>query len=218
MKILRAAARSTSGAAAGCCSLTALLSLLGMIATSRPVAADPHPNTQGGVDVAQAFQLGDVDSINLFNGALTVALPLGGRFPVNGNLSYQLTLVANSNPWDFSTRDDGVTVYQDSAPSHCSNAGLGWRVSFGALGLASNPSPPTCAPTDVNTGASTIYEAPDGSQHLFYATLHPNETINANVLYTRDGTYLRLNLYSGYSEIQFPDGTIHRFGADGRIT
>src|ERR1700674_4482870 len=122
------------------------------------------------------------------------------------------------NPWDFSTRDDGVTVRKDAAASHCSNAGLGWRVSFGALGLASNPSPPTCAPTDANTAASSIYEAPDGSQHTFYPTLHPNEPSNPNVLYTRDGTYLRLNLYSGYSEIQFPDGTIHRFGADGRIT
>jgi RHS repeat-associated protein len=232
MKVLRvasAAARATSRAAAGCgCgsraalrSLLAMLAMIAMIAmtgASRPAAADPHPNTQGGVDVAQAFQLGDVDNINLFNGALTVALPLGSHVPVNGNFSYQFTLVANSNPWDFSTRDDGVTVWQDSAPSHCSNAGLGWRVSLGALGLGTNPSPPTCAPTDANTGASTVYEAPDGSQHLFYATLHPNETINANVFYTRDGTYLRLNLYSGYSEIQFPDGTIHRFGADGRIT
>src|SRR5258708_3594028 len=113
--------------------------------------------------LGQGVRPGDVDNINLFNGALTVALPIGSRFPVNGNFSYQLTLVANSNPWDFSTRDDGVTVWNDSAPSHCSNAGLGWRVSFGALGLATNPSPPTCAPTDVDTPAGTIYEAPDGS-------------------------------------------------------
>ncbi len=211
------AAWSTSRAAA--CSLAALLSLLAMLAASRPAAADPHPNTQGGVDIPQGVQLGDVDSVNLFNGALTVAVPLGIRFPVNGNFSYQLTLVANSNPWDFSNRVDPNTgqQWQDSAPSHCSNAGLGWRVSLGALGLASNPSPPTCAPTDVNTAAETIYEAPDGSQHLFYGALHPNETLNANVMYTRDGTYLRLNLYSGYSEIQFPDGKVHRFGADGRI-
>jgi hypothetical protein len=106
MKILRAAATagSTSRAAAGYGSLAAPVSLLAMIAmiamiaASRPAAADPHPNTEGGVDVAEAFQLGDVDNINLFNGALTVALPLGSRFPVNGNFSYQLTLVANSNP------------------------------------------------------------------------------------------------------------------------
>src|SRR5258708_23842672 len=103
-----AAARSTFRAAAGCCSLAALLSLLAVLAASRPAAADPHPNTQGGVDVAQAFQLGDVDNINVFNGALTVALPLGSRFPVNGNFSHQLTLVANSNPRDLSTRDHGV--------------------------------------------------------------------------------------------------------------
>ncbi|HEV3077070.1 MAG TPA: RHS repeat-associated core domain-containing protein [Thermoanaerobaculia bacterium] len=213
-----AAACSTSRAAVAC-SLAPLVFLLAMLAASRPAAADPHPNTEGGVDVAQAFQLGDVDSINLFNGALTVAVPIGIRFPVNGNFSYQLTLVANSNPWDFSNRIDPNTLqqWQDSAPSHCSNAGLGWRVSLGALGLGTNPSPPTCAPTDVDTPSSTVYEAPDGSQHLFYQTLHPNEPVNANVMYTRDGTYLRLNLSSDHSEIQFPDGTVHRFGADGRI-
>ena len=91
MKTLDAAAVaawSTSRAAA--CSLAAVLFLL---AASRPAAADPHPNTQGGVDVAQGLQLGDVDSVNLFNGALTVAVPIGIRFPVNGNFSYQLTLV-----------------------------------------------------------------------------------------------------------------------------
>ena len=202
--------------AAAAWSLAGLVSSLAV----RPAGADPHPNAQGGVDVAQAFQLGDVDNVNLFNGALTVAIPLGVRFPVNASFSYQLVLVANSNPWDFSTRLDLNTnqTWQDSAPSHCSNAGLGWRVSLGALGLGSNPSPPTCVPTDINSSAPNVYEAPDGSQHLFYPTLHPGETFNTNVWYTRDGSYLRLNLYSNYSEIQFPDGTVHRFGLDGRLT
>jgi len=95
MKTFRAADTAAAVAAWSVATLACL------VLTARPAAADPHPNTQGGVDVAQTFQLGDVDNINLYNGALTVALPLGIRFPVNGNFSYQLTLVANSNPWGF---------------------------------------------------------------------------------------------------------------------
>jgi RHS repeat-associated protein len=197
-------------------------------------AADPHPNTQGGVDVAQTFQVGDVDNINLFNGALTVAIPLGISYPVNGNFAYRLTLVANSNPWDFSIREEPSTgsTYQDSFPSHCSNAGLGWRVSLGAIGTYTMPSWPVCVNSDVSS-ALAVYEAADGSQHSFYATLHPGEPddffngvqdhittgqqVVENVTYTRDGSYLRLKNYGSYWELEFPNGNIHRFGTDGRI-
>jgi YD repeat-containing protein len=191
-----------------------LAALLGALAAAR-AGADVHPNSQGGVDVAEAFQVGDVDNINLFNGSLTVTIALGVTYPVNAGLSYHLTLVANSNPWDFLVSSANQEY---AAPSHCSNAGLGWRVSLGALGAPTTASSPVCVPTDDNSGSPYVYEAPDGSQHLLYATLHPNEPVNANVFYTRDGTYLRLQLYSGYSEIEFPGGTIHRFDAGGHIT
>ena len=192
---------------------TALAALL----ASLPAAADPHPNAAGGVDVAQAFQLGDLDNINLFNGALTVTFPLGISYPVNSTLSYRFTLVANSNPWDF--QFDGGDNLNYSQPSHCSNAGLGWRVSLGALGFPFSVNFPVCVPTDGQPGgASATYEAPDGSQHFFYQTLHRDDPPPVpNVAYTRDGTYLRLQTYPSYYEIEFPDGMIHRFDLNGRI-
>jgi RHS repeat-associated protein len=208
-----------------------------------PALADPHPNTAGGVDVNQVFHVGDVDNINLFNGALTVSLPLGISYPVGGNLSYRLNLVANSNPWEFYLQSySDRSEWQDSVPTHCSNAGLGWRVSFGAVrfGYPFFPGSAVCATTSDSTanGAYAIYEGPDGSQHLFYATLHPNAsdpddsfngvqdsifTGTENVVYTRDGSYLRLKRYNAgqaneTTTIEFPDGAIHTFGADGRVT
>ncbi len=217
-----------------------ILVLVGVFATvgATTAAADPHPNTEGGVAVDQVFQMGNLDNINLFNGALTVTVPLGIKYPLNSSFSYQFLLVANSNPWDFWAQlyGSGSNTYteSDSAPSHCSNAGLGWRVSFGAVmfGEPFAPAGPVCATTTTASGSAyAIYEAPDGSQHLFYATLHQNDpddyfdgvqdsvsTGVENVLYTRDGTYLRLKRYSGYSEIEFPDGKIHHFDSTGRLT
>jgi RHS repeat-associated protein len=220
--------------------------LLGLALQASSAAASPHPNTNGGVAVDQVFQVGNVDNVNLFNGSLTVTIPLGITYPVNGAFKYRFTLVGNSNPWDFWTvqypdGNGGFFTESDAAPSHCSNAGMGWRVSFGALGFGYpvTPAAPVCAITAQNTlqdQALAIYEAPDGSQHLFYATLHlsdPDDNFNGvqdslstgveNVLYTRDGTYLRLKRYNAhqsneYDEIEFPDGTVHHFDNLGRIT
>jgi RHS repeat-associated protein len=223
---------SARGTAAAVPAFAALAALLG----AGTAAADPHPNVAGGIDVAQPFQVGDIDNINLFNGALTVAIPVGISYPVNGGFSYQLHLVANSNPWDFSTRNDPVTdiSWKDSNPTACSNAGLGWRVSLGALTGAGMASSHVCVPTDgQGYGSFAVYEAPDGSQHPFYATLHPGEPDDffngvqdnaqifvENVTYTRDGSYLRLKYYTSgnYFEIEFPNGNVHRFsGTDGSI-
>jgi hypothetical protein len=83
-----------------CTSLLAAAALCPLLGTL-PAAASPHPNTNSGVAVDQVFQVGNVDNINLFNGSLTVAIPLGITYPVNGSFSYRFTLVGNSNPWGF---------------------------------------------------------------------------------------------------------------------
>jgi hypothetical protein len=156
------------------------------------------------------------------------------------------------NPWDFWEETyidpNGQRItFSDSAPSHCSNAGLGWRVSLGAvaygdelqMGTSNNYGPtlssPVCAAASIGQPYA-IYEGPDGSQHLFYPTLHandPDDTFNGvqdnigagieNVQYTRDASYLRLTRYNAktqneYTTIEFPDGMIHTFDASGHIT
>src|SRR3954453_16889869 len=123
------------------------LGLALFLALAAPGLADVHPNTAGGFPVDQSFHVGDIDNVNLFNGALTVTIPIGPSYPVNGGFSYSLKLVANSSPFIFQTVHttiNGVdTAFIQANPNPCSNAGLGWRVSLGMLN-------PPCQVRDVN--------------------------------------------------------------------
>jgi hypothetical protein len=179
----------------------ALILLLAVIwLGSVPAAAQQHPNAARGFSAAGSFNAGDVDSVNLFNGNLVIRLPLGQSFPVNGSLSYGLTLVYNNSVWDHQ-QEAGET---NAIPNRTANAGLGWMVSLGRL------NPPTSTEID---STRTTYLSPDGAVHTFYPTLHEGETAVPDILYTRDGTYLRYRQAS--NEIDFPDGTIHHFDAVG---
>ncbi|HEY0555932.1 MAG TPA: RHS repeat domain-containing protein, partial [Thermoanaerobaculia bacterium] len=193
---------------------------LAAILSIAPALADVHPNTAPGLPVDQSFHVGDIDSVNLFNGALTLTIPIGASYPVN-SFSYALKLTYNSSPWEFLTvsRVDphsqlDVTRTQ-AIPNRCSNAGLGWRVSFGRMN-------PPCQVPDMNGSLSNrpIYQDENGTDHIFYGTLHDGDAEDALVAgvsdteYTRDGSYLRLKFYTaGYNEIEYPDGSVRRFDA-----
>ncbi len=61
--------------------------------------------------------------------------------------------------------------------------------------------------------------APTARKHSFFPTLHNFETVDPNVFYSRDGTYLRLKLLAnGSKTIELPNGLVHTFGADNRLT
>jgi RHS repeat-associated protein len=190
------------------------------LAAAVPAAADVHPNDASGFQLDQVFQSGTIDNINLFNGSLTVVVPLGQRYHVGANLYYQVSLVYNSNPWSFWQRFDQNynTEFNEADPSYCSNAGLGWHISFGRIFTP-------CVPANQDSQGLVVFEAPDGSQHIFYATLHsgdpddPGDTpTNQNVMYTRDGTYLRLSKEStGTWLMEFPDGSLNRFTSAGML-
>jgi RHS repeat-associated protein len=207
----------------------ALLLALALLAS--PLAADVHPNTAGGFPTDKAFTVGDLDNVNLFNGALTLTLPIGQSYPVNA-FSYRIQLVYNSNPWmseQINQLDESRGGYFDftaSKPNPCSNAGLGWRLSFGRID-------PVCQIPDSGQPYKPVYQDETGTDHVFYPTLHPPpaqggpvEVAESNVFYSRDGTYLRmkvLDLPSPYDpalvtrwEVHFPDGTIREFDAYGR--
>jgi RHS repeat-associated protein len=200
--------------------LVSVSSLL-LLALAVPVLADVHPNTAGGFPVDQSFHVGDIDNVNLFNGALTVTIPIGPSYPVNGGFSYSLKLVANSNPWLFqtvqSTNGGGQpTTYIQANPNPCSNAGLGWRVSLGRL------NPPCQVPDANNVLPGPVYQDEMGTDHVFYPTLHAGDPEDAPVTgindmeYTRDGSYLRLKVYaSGFQEVEFPDGMVRKFDSTG---
>jgi RHS repeat-associated protein len=199
--------------------LGAVSSLL-LLALAAPSWADVHPNTAGGFPVDQSFHVGDIDNVNLFNGALTVTIPIGPSYPVNGGFSYSLKLVASSNPWIFQTVHtpiNGVdTTFIQANPNPCSNAGLGWRVSLGRL------NPPCQVPDANNVLPGPVYQDEMGTDHVFYPTLHAGDPEDAPVTgindmeYTRDGSYLRLKVYaSGFQEVEFPDGMVRKFDSTG---
>lgn len=189
--------------------------LAALLLTPSLAAADTHPNSAGGFASDKAFQVGEVDNVNLFNGNLVLTLPIGQPYPVGGGLSYGLTLVYNSNPWRFQQRHDTPknVDYNQAYPNPLSNAGLGWQLSPGRL---LSPSA-NINNVPVNDSGRWIYLAPDGSEHIFYNTLHRDETAVTDVSYTRDGSYLRMKKVGVAREIEFPDGTIHRFDSTGML-
>lgn len=183
-----------------------------------PLRAAVHPNTAGGFPTGQAASSGGLDSVNLFNGSLTLSIPIGPSYPVNGGFSYGIQLVYNSSPWVFETVNRFVPALEESRdftsayPNPCANAGMGWRVSFGRIN-------PPCQAPDSNTPGFDIYQDEAGTDHVFYPSLHPEAPPSGGgVQYSRDGSYLRLKASGGTYRLEFPDGSYRLFNAAGLPT
>lgn len=177
--------------------------LLGSLAAPSAAETPDHPNLARGVSHNQKLDSDAWSKINLFNGNLHLDLPLGGRYPLDSLFGYQLALSYNSNVWDLHESGEGWLA----EPVASSNAGLGFDLSLGRL-LA-----PEAAgnPTD-----HWVYVAPDGASRLFFSNIHwdtpdPADP-NDDVQYTRDGSYLRLQLLAdGSRTVERPDATRYRF-------
>ncbi len=208
---------------------------LGALLFALPLICQQAPNSALGFQPGKSFQMGDFDTVNLFNGNLTVSIPLGPSFTPGGNLAYGLHLVYNGNAWVI--HDD---TPPEAIPNRFSNAALGWRVSLGELVAPQDP-----AILDISDGGSWIFLGADGADHSFYLTLHDEEngtnyagsdalTFGTVVGYTRDGSYLRLvrgarlqtaftypcPIFPGFCNdftvdysIEAPDGNVHTFQA-----
>ncbi len=178
-----------------------LMSILMFLILAAPLAADPFPTQERGFQAEKAFQIGDFDTVNLFNGNLVLTLPIGGSYPVSSSLSYGLTLTYNSNAWDF--QEDDIGAYTQAIPNRRSNAGMGWRLSLGEL------LDPFYAENDIGLWT---YLGADGGEHSFRDSLHDGEPVVTGVKYTRDGSYLRFRYVDANTRaVDFPDGTIQTF-------
>src|SRR5215813_10014671 len=85
-------------------SLARLLGFSAMLATVLPAAAQNGPDNDA--DAApgytkSVFDHGPVDSVNLYNGQLTIPIALGPSYPIGPKLRVQLTLVYNSRVDDY---------------------------------------------------------------------------------------------------------------------
>jgi YD repeat-containing protein len=179
-------------------------------------ASDPASNR--GIDLSGAFHVADFDVVNLYNGNLMIDLPLAAQFPLNGGFSYGIHLVYTGQPWDFPMEERPGALPEDPnqvkavpIPNRRSNAGIGWRVSMGRLILSSDATA-LCDDYQPEDCRATLYESPDGADHRFSGN---------SAGYSEDGSYLRLSTHTNtspnYEEIEFPDGSIHRFDTQGRL-
>jgi hypothetical protein len=179
------------------------------------VKGQTNPETERGGRPGLSYALTDFDQVNLFNGTMTLNLPVGPTYHVNGALSYRFIASYGTNTWKTEEEDiydwykyESHTVYYN-VPSEHENAGFGWVVTLGAI-------LPFVPPFD-----HPAYLAPDGGQHEFFESLHsadPYEPANGlSVRYTRDGTYLRLKSTSAGYVVDFPNGETHSFDSSGRL-
>lgn len=176
-------------------------------------------NDERGFVAEKAYQFDGIDSVNLFNGNLTLTLPLGGTYPVSSNLAYGLKLYYNSKVWEtvlggqntcYAGQPDSYAAFPAGYPHYGTSAGLGWTFTLGHV----------VAPTAGSTHSTHVYVSPDGAKHEFTAlqTL-PNVPGYLKVGYADDGMHLRLRtMVNGQYELEFPDGTVHIFDSAGFLT
>src|SRR5882672_464384 len=83
----------------------AALWLLGTVTVQAPAWAQ-HPNVARGFTPAGMFDVGGIDTVNPFNGNLSIHIPIGGGYPAGGQMgAYSFALTYNSNVWNHLSRD-----------------------------------------------------------------------------------------------------------------
>ena len=108
--------------------------------------------------VQSVFHHGEVDSINMYNGQLTVPIALGPSYPVGPKLRVQVALTYNSRSTDYgapSTLEQSPYFYFRPLAGNPS-LGSGWELTLGAI--------KTCKHGQI---VGNCYFAGDGSQHMF---------------------------------------------------
>ncbi len=182
--------------------------LLAVLALAPPALAQ-HPNQAQGFRPENAFQVGQLQHVNLFNGNLTLTLPIGQRYTLGPKLSYGLTLVYTGNVWNWEQRckdnSDPGTCYFQALPrteDGESVAGLGWDLTLGKF--LTHDDPANSSPD------GPVYLGPDQAYHVLHdQILHPGSGTEPGFSFSQDSTYLRFD--NAAARLEFPDGTYQQF-------
>jgi len=104
------------------------------------------------------FHHSSVDSINLYNGQLTIPIPVGPTYPVGPKLKFQAMLAYTSKVWEFgnpSNPDPQGNLYMPVVGDPA--LGIGWTFTLGAIKSCGTAQSQLC------------YISPDGAEHQFSA-------------------------------------------------
>lgn len=193
-------------------SRVAIVAVMAVFVVAAVTFGQGEPGRERGFDADKVFDFeSGVDTVNTFNGNLSLRIPLGSSYAISGSLSYAFALSYNVKVWDYETYGG----YSRAILNRRSNVGVGWLLSLGRL----------IAPGDsTNDHGDWIYESPDGAEHAFWEALHlglPATPVSGDiryVRYTRDSTYLRLlardengDNEPDVIEVESSDGTVRRF-------
>jgi len=190
---------------------TTLALLLSMVALA--AFAQKGPADALGFQAGKLYDFNNMDAVNLFNGNLTMSIPIGIPYRVSSALSYQFMLVYNGKIWDYETwtcRDEftGLDHTCDKwYPNLRSNAGIGWRVSLGRL----LPPYDASLQNDSRTDLEWVYEGPAGDEHALGRS--STDFVQTNV---HDGMRMRL-IDAVTRDVEFASGEVHRFVLDHSV-
>ena len=172
-----------------------------------------NENETVGFQTNHLFEQGTFgENIDVLNGGLNLSIPIGPKYKVSPNLSYQLTLSYGSKIWDH-------TVYGDSSRDKLmgrSNMGLGFRLHMGRIYK------------DIEYDGATItctwyFVTPDGNQHELPVATSANvctgsladSGVTTDTNYYTAGWFAQLNSWSGMAAPAHP---LTVTTSDGRIT
>ncbi|MGH9369442.1 MAG: hypothetical protein ACRD3M_17445, partial [Thermoanaerobaculia bacterium] len=156
-----------------CASILASATSLSLVAQNGP---DVDPDAARGY-VENVFHLPSIDSINLYNGQLTIPVPIGPVYPVGPKLKYRAMLAYSSRVWEFGNpgpnNQDPNGLYEPIVADP--SLGLGWTFAAGAI--------KTCGVVQ----NSLCYLGPDGAETLFdYSATGFRKTADTSQLYLHD--------------------------------
>jgi hypothetical protein len=134
---------------------TAVLSM--MATTATPGAAQVSPNAAPGFRAEGTYDFSSIDQVAIFNGALSLQIPIGSSYPVDGGMSWSLGLQYHSTLWDQRVLK-GPTCPLVIRPKRLHNAGLGWRLALDTMIAPLGP---------WNTTFHWLYVSSDGAEHVY---------------------------------------------------
>ena len=187
----------------------ALLSTL-WIVLALAVTAQKPASHELGFKPDRLYQFGELDSVNVFNGNMTINIPVGQRYTLGGSLGYEFRLVYNSKMWDYIDWFDVVSnsQWELAEPNLRSNAGVGWRLSLGRLLAPGDTS--VMYPSEERGGF--VYESPQGDEHAFSPNLlGETGTADADVQFSVESRLRLVKVDATHVYVEFPNGERHTF-------
>lgn len=185
--------------------LAPVLALCALVTSTSVSRAQNGPDTDPDAAPGYAqsvFHHASVDSVNLYNGQLTIPLALGPAYPVGPKLKFQATLTYTSAVWEFGNpgpdNQSDVGLYQPikADPS----LAVGWTLTAGAI-----------KPCGI-VQTSQCFTGPDGSERQF------TNSPAAHYFKTSDTSQFLLHDLGAASGYEMWDGDGNRYTFAWRVT